>query len=242
MDKKEFYNALSEDYDEMIDFENALDRRKNLLAGFIKKHSTALDFGCGTGVDSIALTHSSLSVDAFDISEEMIVKGRTNASNYNMSLNFYSDFSLIESSPKKYDLIISLGNTLANLPQLELKQKLYSFDKMLAKGGRMVFQIINYVKVGNADTFLIAEKETKFHKIKRFYEKLSDGIVFKILVENKTSGKSKTLQTKIYPHTIEVFHEFFDKKNYDLNYWGSLNKDSYNPNLSNDLVICSDKI
>ena len=45
-----FYNSASLYYDKMMDFDSALQKRKELLSGFIASQiKTAADVGCGTG-------------------------------------------------------------------------------------------------------------------------------------------------------------------------------------------------
>ena len=59
--KNTFYDELASEYDEMISFETAIDKKKILLQTFINQNSkNAADIGCGSGVDSIALSLSGI--------------------------------------------------------------------------------------------------------------------------------------------------------------------------------------
>ncbi len=70
-----FYNAISSFYDDMIDFNKSLEKRKLILQKFIKDdYKTAADLGCGSGLDSIALSSLGLKVTPFDPFEKMIMK------------------------------------------------------------------------------------------------------------------------------------------------------------------------
>jgi ubiquinone/menaquinone biosynthesis C-methylase UbiE len=58
-----FYDELASDYDDMISFENAVEKKKKLFKNFLTSEMKAsADIGCGSGVDSIALALSGLKV------------------------------------------------------------------------------------------------------------------------------------------------------------------------------------
>src|SRR5574342_215201 len=70
---KNFFDSISYFYDEMIGFgislKNRIDMYKKILSPGL---NIAADFGCGTGLDSIALCKNGFKVTAFDISPGMI--------------------------------------------------------------------------------------------------------------------------------------------------------------------------
>ena len=144
-----FYNSASAYYDKMIDFDSALQKRKILLSNFVdEKIKSVADVGCGTGVDSISLSQLGLDVTSFDPSTEMINTARTNSEKYNCKIDFYN-FGANE-IPKtfynKFDLVVSLGNTLANIPFGKIAISVVKLFKLLKKDGRVLIQILNYEK------------------------------------------------------------------------------------------------
>src|SRR5210317_1544467 len=100
MENKDFYNSLSSIYDDMIDFDAALKRRTDLLSNITDSYKTEADLGCGTGIDSIALFSLGLTVDAFDLSDQMISHAKLNAQKYNAEISFYN-FPLEDIAVKK---------------------------------------------------------------------------------------------------------------------------------------------
>ncbi len=86
-----FYDNIAASYDEMISFNNVVHKRKLLLKNFIS-HSTktAADIGCGSGVDSIALSLLGLKVSAFDPSSEMLKTAELNSNKMNAEVDFYN--------------------------------------------------------------------------------------------------------------------------------------------------------
>jgi len=123
MKNPDFYNALSENYDDMLGFENALQKRKNVLSEFIdSNYKNAIDIGCGTGLDSVSLSLNGLKVTGFDTSEQMISKARKNAKKRNLNIRFISaPFSKVNiPKSQNVDLVVSLGNAFANIKEKEL--------------------------------------------------------------------------------------------------------------------------
>ena len=129
-----FYNSASVYYDKMIDFDSALHKRKILLSNFVNdKIKTVADVGCGTGVDSISLSLLGLNVTAFEPSPKMINIAKVNSEKHNCKIDFFN-FSANE-IPKtfynKYELVVSLGNTLANIPSDKIDKSVSKLFKLL---------------------------------------------------------------------------------------------------------------
>ncbi|PIQ08494.1 MAG: hypothetical protein COW71_11410, partial [Ignavibacteriales bacterium CG18_big_fil_WC_8_21_14_2_50_31_20] len=60
---KNFYNDVSEYYDNMINFKQSLENKTANLKGFLSPEiKNAADIGCGSGIDSIALASLGLEV------------------------------------------------------------------------------------------------------------------------------------------------------------------------------------
>ena len=119
----EFFNQLAGDYNVMIDFENSLKNKIATLNNLCSINDRyALDLGCGTGADAIALSKMGLKVDAVDHSKGMLVEAIKNSKIFNTKINFiHAGLTEFTIKNKTYDVIVSLGNTIANLNTNELK-------------------------------------------------------------------------------------------------------------------------
>jgi trans-aconitate methyltransferase len=240
MDNENFYNSLSSIYDEMIDFDAALKRRVDLLSNIVGSHKTAADMGCGTGIDSISLSKLGLQIDAFDQSDEMITQAKSNASKYNADIHFFSSPLENISSTKKYDLIVSLGNTLANLSESRLRTTLENLYKLLNNNGRLVIQILNYYQV-TGDRHIVNETENNFYSVSRYYEKTNDDLFFKIRINDKRENSETLLSTQIYPHKLELISEICKSLSLQIKVFGDLQLNNFEKSSSKDLVIIGEK-
>ena len=147
---KEFFNQLALEYDQMISFDKAVMSKKKALSKFINpRMQFAADLGCGSGVDSIALSSLGLKVTAFDPSSEMIKAAKENARGEGLKINFnnYSIDSIPKSFNDKFDFAISLGNTFANIKKEKFKKSIFRCFDMLKGNGVLLIQILNYKKV-----------------------------------------------------------------------------------------------
>jgi 2-polyprenyl-3-methyl-5-hydroxy-6-metoxy-1,4-benzoquinol methylase len=158
MDKKTFYNSLSADYDSIIDFDNSIINRTKLLSKFISTNDEVLDFGCGSGVDSISCRKLGAVVTAFDISELMISKATKNAAKSGVQIKFITTHSDIFTE-MKFDKIISLGNTFANINSEEIKRIATQFSKTLQPNGQIILQLVNYESMPQTGEHILHEKK-----------------------------------------------------------------------------------
>ncbi len=191
---KLFYNTASGYYDKMIDFESALNKRKNLLSGFVNnKIFSGADVGCGTGVDSISLAELGLSVTAFDQSVDMINKAKENCKKTNTKIEFfnYSTSDIPGTFYNKFDIIVSLGNTIANINPKQLKKSFGKFYKMLKAEGKLLIQLLNYEKILNEKERIVNITKNNNEYFIRFYDFGNNDLTFNILKFNadKTSEK-----------------------------------------------------
>lgn len=242
----DFYNSASVYYDKMIDFELALKKRKELLSGFINpKTNTVADIGCGTGVDSISLSLLGLNVTSFDPSSEMISTARTNSEKHNCKIDFHN-FGANE-IPKtfyyKFDLVVSLGNTLANIPVGKIENSVAKLFKLLKKDGRVLIQILNYEKILREKERIVNITKKDNEYFIRFYDFGNKDITFNILkfIADQTSQK-ELITTKIFPYTSKDLRKVFKEAGFKkIELFGSLDKKPFDPKLSNDLVLFAKK-
>lgn len=241
-----FYNNISTFYDEMVSFSSALQRRKDLIKKFITANThSAADLGCGTGMDSIALAMKGINVTGFDISAEMISKAIENAKTAGLDISFQK--SGIEKIPgkyfNKYDLAVSLGNSLANIDEKSLNTGISKIYKLLKDKGVVVIQILNYSKIINSGERIVNINSNQDSIFIRFYDFLPLHINFNILKINKLDYSQREFHTTlIYPHDRKVFSNLLKKNKFKkIKFYGNLDLKPYDRNTSNDLVVVAEK-
>lgn len=242
MKNSDFYNSLSENYDDMLGFENALQKRKNLLSKFIdSNYRNAIDIGCGTGLDSISLALNGLKVTGFDTSEFMISRARKNAKERNLNVRFINaPFNKINISKcKNTDLIVSLGNAFANIKKNELKGIIKLAYDVLNHGGRFLFQVLNYdlIRKENKRIVNITSKNEK--TFIRFYDIEKNLLRFNILTINSINTPNNTLiSTELFEYNKIWFSTALKKSGFNnIRFMGDFAGTPFEKNKSKDLII-----
>lgn len=238
LNNSEFFNQLSDDYDAMIDFENSLKNKTSALSKFIKTNDKyALDLGCGTGADAIALSNLGLKVDAIDHSERMLELAVKNSNKFETKINFiHSSLTNFIIKNKKYDLIVSLGNTIANLNSVDLEILIKKLYDHLNKDGKIVIQMINYAKLPTTGNYILNTFENDSVSIIRKYNIYPDSIDFIIDKINKGNNKESQIITKLYPHSEDDFKQLANELGFSLELYGNLNKTPFVAKESPNLV------
>lgn len=241
-----FYNSASAYYDKMIDFNSALQKRKILLSNFVDgKIKSAADVGCGTGVDSISLSKLGLNVTSFDPSPEMINTARTNSDKHKCKIDYYN-FGANE-IPKtfhnKYNLVVSLGNTLANIPSGSIGKSVVKLFKLLKNDGRVLAQILNYEKILKDKERIVNITKKDNEYFIRLYDFGKNELTFNILKFNADQTSQKELiSTKIFPYTSKEFEKNFKETGFKkIELFGSLNKKPFDAKTSTDLILFAQK-
>jgi glycine/sarcosine N-methyltransferase len=242
MTNESFFNSISDFYDKMTGFEKVLYGRREAYKKFIPKGALgAADLGCGTGLDSIALTLNGLNVTAFDISKGMIDKATEKATALKLHINFhnYSLTDIPADYSNRFSFAVSMGNTLANLDLAEIKRAMSHIYEVLQPGGTLLLQILNYEKILKKRERIvkITEGEEKYYV--RFYDFHANSLDFNILSFDKKELKNKQLvTTKLYPYTSTEFIEMLTAQGFSkIKCFGSLNKELFDSEKSQDLII-----
>lgn len=241
-----FYNSASIYYDKMIDFYSAVEKRKILLSNFIDdKIKTVADVGCGTGVDSISLSQLGLNVTAFDPSIEMINVAKENCKRANAKIEFnnFSASIIPKIFYNKLDLVVSLGNTIANIPPQQIEKSFSKFYKMLKSDGKVLIQILNYEKILKDKERIVNITKKDNEYFIRFYDFGKRDLTFNILrfTSDKPSEK-QLISTKIFPYKVKEIKGILKKVGFvKIELFGGLDKKPFNPKTSNDLVLIATK-
>ncbi|MFA7288683.1 MAG: class I SAM-dependent methyltransferase [Melioribacteraceae bacterium] len=229
MDKEKFYDSISQFYNEMIDFDKALIRRKELLAGFLShdiakanfywRRLYAADLGCATGIDSIALSQLGLEVTSFDISGEMIKKAKTNAEKFRIKLNAVKT-DLADIAPEfneNFDLIISSSNTPANIPFDKIQLVLDNFYRILKPNGKFIIQLLNYDKMLKEKTQTFARTNIANDEIIRGYTYGEDDMQFNVKRQPRENSKPQEniVSGDSAEHSLQNREDLLSKNNPD---------------------------
>jgi ubiquinone/menaquinone biosynthesis C-methylase UbiE len=242
LSNKAFYDELSSDYDAMISFEKAVENKKKLLKNFvIDEMKSAADIGCGSGVDSISLSSLGLKVIAFDPSSEMLKIATANAKRINVKVEFhnYTADNIPAEFNNQFDLVVSLGNTFANISQNKFTDSIKGCHNLLKPKGQLIIQVLNYHKLNAEKQRIVNITEGTNNYFIRFYDFLEEHILFNILTFSKTDpAQNKIISTKIYPHTQENFIFGLETAGFNaFQFYSNFELSSFNREQSKDLIV-----
>lgn len=246
LSNKDFFNDVSEFYDEMINFEQALERKINNLKEFLSSNiKTAADIGCGSGIDSIALASLGMDVSGFDSSKMMVKKAEENSNRLNKKVQFYNYTAqnIPDSFNSKFDFICSLGNTVANIPPKDISITIKKFAELLDKNGKLLFHILNYEKIMRVNERIININKGASDYLIRFYDFEKEFINFNILKFDINNPKQRSLiATKVYPHSLELFLNLLKENKFNkVEVFQDLKKTPFNSETSNDIYLFAER-
>ena len=246
LDNNEFFDLIASDYDEMVSFSQSVEKKKEAFKSIIKPWmKTAADLGCGTGADSIALASVGLEVTAFDPSPEMTRIANENAKREKLDIDIhkYAVHSIPESFTNKFDLVVSLGNTFANIELKHFSESIKKCFGLLKSKGTLVIQVLNYEKILTEKKRIVNIREGKENYFIRFYDFINNEIIFNILTFNKTNPQqNKLISTIVYPYTTTDFTRELNSAGFNrTEFCADLNFTKFDKLHSQDLIVISDK-
>ena len=155
MEAREFYDALGDDYDLMVSWEERLRREEPFFRKVFADHGarSVLDAACGTGRHAAAFAGWGLRTAAADLSPAMIDRAREHAraAGVNVAWSVAGFGGLAAALPADagtFDAVTCLGNSLPHLPDdAALDAALADMARMLRLRGVLVVQDRNYDRV-----------------------------------------------------------------------------------------------
>ena len=246
LNNQQFFDELSNQYDSMIPLEEAIERKEKVFNNLLKGNfKTVADVGCGTGSDSLAFARLGYNVTSFDPSAEMLNKLKLNAKSYRVDLNSYQ-FRASQIPAKfngEYDVVISFGNSFANIPADEFESSVFKCFSLLKEEGELYIQILNYEKILLEKKRIVSITKGDDKYFLRFYDFCKNQIVFNILQFDKSNNSDlQLISTEIYPYFTEDFTRAMKKAGFKcINYYRNLNLSPFDLNTSNDLIITAVK-
>jgi len=229
----------------MLNFDKLIETRKESLKKFIEfDYKNAIDIGCGTGADSIALTMNGLNVVGYDTSLGMLEKARINAKNRNLRIKFSNTpvQKLGNSEYCKLDIVVSLGNAIANINSKILNEIFKKVYKLLKPSGRLLIQILNYESVRRYGKRIVNITRGNDNIYVRFYDFEKGSLRFNILtVKDKVLQDYNLITTELYEHKKRELKELLINNGFTrIKYFSDLNKSKFISKSSKDLIILAE--
>jgi len=192
VDAEQFYDGFADEYDAMTQFITRLGQQEAVLAALLERYPArnAIDMGCGTGVHTIALDRLGINVAGVDISAEMLTRARQHAAQFESAARFVHGDFLTVLPERSADLIFCLGNSLPHLASVEeLTRVLRHWQTLLAPGGHVIVQLLNYEQVLEKKERIVNIRSTDGRVIIRFYDFLDEGLRFNILTVDQRGSE-----------------------------------------------------
>jgi len=246
LDNKDFYNSIAAEYDEMISFVESVVKKKKSLANLLKPGmKKAMDLGCGTGVDSVALASFGVEVTSVDPSTKMLRTAEINAKNTNVKLSFLNSSidNLPENFNNKFDLAIALGNTFANISREKYAASIKRCFEILKEEGILVIQTLNYEKIISEKKRIVNIKEGEKNYFIRFYDFVGNDIIFNILSFTKSNpDNNKLISTPVFSYSRDDFSRELKSCGFkSINFYSDFEFREFDKTISKDLIIVAEK-
>ena len=240
-----FYDCLAPSYDLMTGFEKRFVAEKPFFKLLVERNNirTALDAGCGSGFHSILLAQLGVDVTAIDLSPTMLEKVEAHATRYKTKIEtVQSSFADVSRKVgKTFDAIFCMGNSLAHLrTPNELAEALHNFHLSLSVGGILFLQILNYERILRSKDKILSVKEEGGTTFVRFYNYHESSIEFNILeLRNENGTIVHSIQSiELYPlQSSELLAALKQQDFTDIQRYGSIALEEFDPNVSRDLVV-----
>lgn len=244
-----FYDALSSDYDVMTGFEQRLVAERPFFRLIVERYAIgrALDAGCGTGFHSVLLAQQGVDVTAVDVSGAMLAKVCAHAQEYGVHVRTVrAEFSeLTYAVDPGYDAVFSLGNALAHLVTTDaLHAALTNFATVLAPGGVVILQLVNFDRILSTRQRIQSVKEREGSIFVRFYDFEPECVRFNVLILKRTAGVITHRLDSIALHPIRssVLIDAVLRCGFvDPMVYGGISLEPFDQQTSNDIVVIARK-
>ncbi|NJD62925.1 MAG: class I SAM-dependent methyltransferase [Deltaproteobacteria bacterium] len=142
-----FYADLSEAYDALFPVSDAQREMFDWIRGLGDIRRVA-DAGCGSGAQLLHFATAGVSCTGFDPDPALVALARQKLAPFpdaRVEVGGFADTVRLVSPA--VDLLLCLGNSLVHVPQEEAARFLSDAASVLAPGGRLLLQILNYERL-----------------------------------------------------------------------------------------------
>lgn len=215
-----FYKNMADVYHHIFPAKDKID----FLALQFKPGGYLLDVGCSDGRVAYEMTKKGFSLEAIDLSEDMI---RIASEISDMGSLFHVKLMDMKQAAScfvadNFDGIYCIGNTLVHLSDKEqILTALKGFKDLLKEEGKLIIQIINYDYVyrNNIQSLPLIENETV--RFERFYTLHDDSVTFKTKLNIKTTESNYEAETTLLALRKDDLESLLRQSGFTLFSWYS---------------------
>jgi len=200
----DFYSSITEFYNYIFPLNKTqVEFVRDSFKGTL--NLSLLDIGCGTGNLTVELSKIFNKSVGIDLDKTMLRRAEENISEKNGDLKFMNlDMLKIDTAfpINSFDVIVCFGNTLVHL---DSEKSIFEFfiksGKVLKKGGKLLFQIINYDRIidkGINGLPTIENDLIKFERKYRFHKE-RNVIEFATILTIKENNRQISNKIVLYP-------------------------------------------
>jgi glycine/sarcosine N-methyltransferase len=203
------YASLASNYDELFPLPSASTPFLDSLAAARfpdpRPPRRALDLGCATGSQAMALAEIGWATTGIDSEKAMIDEARASAERRGLSsLASFSAADILEAGAlfpaASFDLVLCLGNTLPHIPAAGLRSLLAQARSLLKPEGALVLQLLNYSLPRVGPGFVFPDARAGGLTMRRRYEAAEDGeALLRFVVELEVMGMKSTEEISLRP-------------------------------------------
>ncbi|MFN3309702.1 MAG: class I SAM-dependent methyltransferase [Anaerolineales bacterium] len=255
------YDALSQDYDRFVNWQERLTFEMPFLERILGsipsrqgKKPQILDTACATGMHAIALAQQGYEVIGTDLSSKMISQAKRNADRAGVDVHFETA-ALGEQADRfgeeSFDAVLCLGNSLPHLlTEEEVRRALVDFYRLLRPSGVVLIQNRNFDRVLQSrqrkmEPQSVVENDKEWIFL-RFYDFLENGLIrFNFLTlsrEGLAAWKQDWQSSLLKPLLAAELNFWLNQAGFSqINLFGSLGGDAFDPERSSNLVVVASK-
>lgn len=257
MNDTRMYDEFSAHYDRFVNWEARLSAELpflksalNDLRGKPGEKLSILDTACGTGQHAIALTKAGFNCSGADFSEKMvtIAKEKAQQEGFKMTIQQAGFGTLAQTfGEDRFDGLLCLGNSLPHLlEEVSLANAMGDFAAVLKSGGKLIVQNRNFdLVLANRARWMPPQTFRKGDAawiFARFYDFDADSrLTFNIQIlhsEGKGEFHQQVISTRLWPMKKALVEKFLIEAGFhELQFFGNLEGETFNPGSSGNLVI-----
>lgn len=213
--KEHYDNHLGNFYSWMLgDFDTNEEKMREFFAAHgiaSQTNQTALDLGCGNGIQSIALAKLGYKVKAVDFNAQLLDELNEHKSHYEIEVINSDIINYLNSVNKNFSLITCMGDTILHLESRDwVKEFIKLCYENLEPGGKLILSFRDYTNELKGEARFIPVKSNDTRVMTCFLEYSDEYVNVTDLLYEKINGEwmqfvSSYKKVRVLPEEIEKY-------------------------------------